>query len=493
MSKLFKNSIHPKLEEGITFMLCDLRHKMPFYGEFNLMINFQDGTKKGVDTCGVNVTRLGMNFYFNTEFLDKLPQKEVNFIIIHEDFHLLFNHPQRTVTGKFDPHLANIAQDMIINQIIWEDISHDVIDIPKYYGEDNKNNGKNMGLFIPEEYDGEPIFEHLYEWLKEKQREHRKRTKMMMKLKGKDKVHGDDSEGNGQGGDEQGENNKGDNQGDNQGDGQSNNDDNQSENKDGKDGNGFDEVDSAGNPSYGKYGKGGIETWSLDSMFDNMSKTEGQYMDSHIGDEVPAEVREAYAKEAVERLRARGLVQGNIETVLGKLRKKRKDWLREIKRSISNEIFGDTKVKSITRPNRRQLEGVKGKRKTKNKINVILDTSGSMGGLFEKVLSYVYSNDIEINLIQCDTQVNDVRTIKNKKKLEIIPIRGLGGTIIQPAVDLVSENFNMYNNVILTDGYTDTLNFLNIKGRTLIISTDNNCPTINDKRVRQIIVDDSHI
>jgi hypothetical protein len=47
----------------------------------------------------------------------------------------------RTVTGQYDHKLSNIVQDMIINHVIWEDISHTFIEIPK------SKDGKNMALF----------------------------------------------------------------------------------------------------------------------------------------------------------------------------------------------------------------------------------------------------------------------------------------------------------------------------------------------------------
>jgi hypothetical protein len=73
--------------------------------------------------------------------------------------------------------------------------------------------------------------------------------------------------------------------------------------------------------------------------------------------------------------------------------------LKEIKRTVSNLIFGTKKEKTIKKPNRKGIQGVKGNRKVKTKINVILDTSGSMGGAstFEKILGYVYQSDIEMN------------------------------------------------------------------------------------------------
>jgi predicted metal-dependent peptidase len=156
-------------------------------------------------------------------------------------------------------------------------------------------------------------------------------------------------------------------------------------------------------------------------------------------------------------------------------------------------IFGTVKQKTIVKPNRRQIAGLKGNRKVKTKINVILDTSGSMGGqgTFERVLSYVYRNDIEINLMESDTQVNWVENIKSKKKLESIPIKGLGGTCLNPAIDYVREHFNDFNTVILTDGYTDRLNFKGIKGRTLIISVGDKCPIADPGhgKIKQIVLE----
>jgi predicted metal-dependent peptidase len=212
-----------------------------------------------------------------------------------------------------------------------------------------------------------------------------------------------------------------------------------------------------------------------------------------MGDDVPEEMREAMVRDVMERLQARGLSAGNVETTLNKLRKKRKDYLKEIKRAVSNMIFGTVKQKTIVKPNRRQIAGLKGNRKVKTKINVILDTSGSMGGqgTFERVLSYVYRNDIEINLMESDTQVNWVENIKSKKKLESIPIKGLGGTCLNPAIDYVREHFNDFNTVILTDGYTDRLNFKGIKGRTLIISVGDKCPIADPGhgKIKQIVLE----
>jgi predicted metal-dependent peptidase len=449
-----------------------------------------------------------MNFYYSPKFLEDMSQKEVNFITLHEDFHLLFNHPRRTITGQYDHKLSNIAQDMIINHVIWEDISHAFVEIPK-----NKD-GKNMALFVPKDYQGKLIFEELYEWLKDEKEKWEKEQKKNSQCKScngsgkKDQGQGQKQDQKGKGqqpGEGQGEGEKQEGQGDGQQPGEG-----QGQPQDGQgDGQGKGEScpdcqgtgneggqDSTGKPSYGPYGKNpskdgeSLDTWSKEQIFQDMENGSGEYMDKHIGDDVPEEMREAMVKDVMERLAARGLAAGNIEQTLQKLQKKRKDYLKEIKRAVSTMIFGTVKQKTIVKPNRRQIAGLKGNRKVKTKINCILDTSGSMGGTFERVLSYIYRNDIEINLIEADTEVKWIENIKNKRKLETMVIKGLGGTILTPAVELVVDQFNDFNTVILTDGYCDSLDLSRIKGKVLIISIGVKVPiSRSNGKVKQIIVD----
>jgi predicted metal-dependent peptidase len=477
---IVKKDLHEKILNGIQSMLIDTKVNMPYYGEFNLHINFVES--ESIGTCAVNVTPKGMNFFYSPKFLEDLSQKEVNFIILHEDFHLLFNHPQRTVTGQYDHKLSNIVQDMIINHVIWEDISHTFVEIPK------SKDGKNMALFVPKEYTGKLIFEELYEWLNEKKQEHQKDKKEKSKCKscgGSGKKEEEKGEGQGEKGEGEGQGEKGEGEG-------------QGETCDSCEGSGDEPgKDSSGKPSYGPYGKspkgdGTIDTWSTEKILDDLENGTGEYLDKHIGDSVPDEMREAMVRDVMERLSARGLSAGSVETTLNKLRKKRKDYLKEIKRAVSNMIFGTTKQKTIVKPNRRQISGLKGNRKVKTMINVGLDTSGSMGGqgTFERVLSYVYRNDIEINFMESDTQVNWVQKIKSARRLESIPIKGLGGTCLQPMIDYIVEHHNNCNSVFLTDGYTDNLDCSKLKGKLLIISVGVKCPIKRSNgKVKQIVLE----
>lgn len=471
-------NIHENLLNGIQTMLVNPLIDLPYYGEFNLHVNFAENNS--IPTCGVNVTSKGMNFYYSSEFLDKLTQKEVNFIILHEDFHLLFDHPTRTVSGNYKHKLSNIVQDMIINHIIWEDISHDFVEIPK------DKDGKNMALFVPKEYDGKLIFEELYEWMSNKKEEYDKKKK-------------EQSEGNQQGDQDNGEDNNQSNDGSGQSNQQNKKGKGSGQKNDGGDGessNQSGEGSSNENNDYGPYGKGPndkgtLDTYSLDKLFEDMDNGgEGEYLDKHMENEVSEEVKQSIINDVKDRLSARGLLKGSAEETLNKLVKKRKDYLRKIKRTISNQIFGSNKIKSITKKNRRGIEGIKGKRKIKSKINVGLDTSGSMGGTFEKVLSYIYQNDIEVNFMESDTEIRWVKKLKSKKDIESIPIKGLGGTCLQPMLNYIADNFNDVNNLLLTDGYTDSLDFSRIKGKTLILSIGTECPISYDNgKVTQIILE----
>ena len=554
---------HPKLQDTIEKMCIDLNYGYPFFGEYNLLMNFINSTvhcskcvgkgvikvegeevdckpcngtgfaKSSIPTCAVNVTMKGMNFYWNDQFLDNLTQTEVTFVDIHELFHLIYNHPHRTVAGRLDPNISNIAQDMIINNTIWVDVmkknkEHFFCQIPKYektpLNDERKLTGKNIGVFLPKEYTGDHVFEYLYVWLKEKHNEWKKKKEKEAKQNCKTcngtgvkpQPNGQKPDPNGQGGQGNQPNNQQGQQGNQQGQqgnqqgqngqGNGNQPDPNGQGGHGQGGNescpdcsgkgqgGKGKGKGDGEPDYGNYGADGVDTFSLDSIFEMMDENEGQFMDMHIADEVPEEIREQMTTEAIERLRSRGLIRGDMEQVINKLRKKRKDFLREIKRAISNEIMGTEKKKSITKPNRRGIEGLKGNMKVKTKINVIIDTSGSMSGLHTKVLAYIYRNDIECNLIQCDTTVHSVEKIKKKRDLETIKLKGFGGTIIQPAFNLVVEKFNKYNTVLLTDGFTDSLDMSKVNGKVLVITTDNPCPISHKpkKGLKQIVVDEKY-
>jgi len=394
--------IHNKLQYCISLMVTG--EILPYYGEFNLFVNFKQNDN--IKTCGVNVSKDSMNFYWNKDFLDILPQKQVNFVLIHETFHLLFKHYERSVNYK--RNISNLAQDMIINKIILDDIINTNNRLIKDFVELPIINNKILDIFPPLEYKGNLIFEELYQWL----------------YKEEEKFN----------------NNKGD------------------------------------------------TSIYLQNIFNNNNN--GEYLDNHIIDEINTEYKIQIVDNVKSILKNRGFESMDINYTLNKLIKQKKDHLKYIKRYIINNIFGNDKYSTISRPNRKNIEGLKGYKKRGKHINCILDTSGSMSNEINKILSFIFQNNIRLNLIQIDTKIKNINIIKSKKQLEKLNIVGKGGTKLTPALKYISNNnkFNKLTTLILTDGMTDILDFSNIKNRVLIISTHIKPKTINDKNVKIIVI-----
>ena len=61
----------------------------------------------------------GRNLYFNTQFFNKMNNKEIEFVIAHEILHCVFDHLGRR-DGR-DPKLYNIAADYIVNNLLVRD------------------------------------------------------------------------------------------------------------------------------------------------------------------------------------------------------------------------------------------------------------------------------------------------------------------------------------------------------------------------------------
>jgi predicted metal-dependent peptidase len=385
--------MHPALKKT-SITLIDY---FPYFAEFFCNLNITETDQ--IPTAGVNCTAGGFQFYYNGSFLDRLTDKMMNFVMIHELDHLIFNHVER---GKFFNHqVANIAMDMIINSLIMQEIEKKFVE--KLYfkfkvkrkdkeGKETEKDEEFKTYFVPQEYTKEWIFEQLYAWLLETppQKGFSEETNKLLK---------------------------------------------------------------------------NIQDYK--NSEDELREALGNGIDVHMSDTVSDGVKEAMVKNLIERCANRGYITGQFENMLKTLRKSKKDYLREIKRSVSTMI-GITKVKSWSKPNRKGLP-LKGYKRFQCGINVILDTSGSMGNDFENVLSYIFRNDCTINLIQNDTEVKSINKIKNKKELTRMKISGLGGTIIQPAVDHIAKNFNNFCTCILTDGETDDLDFSAIKKKVIIL------------------------
>lgn len=402
-----------------------LNDKLQFFGEFALNIIFKESNK--IDTAGVTFEKQHMICYYNDKFINSLSDKEVIFILLHEIHHLILCHINRSSNSYYNKKLSNIAQDAIINDMILRELKNiDISFVPKMKDKDVPN-----CIFIDKDYNDEKIFEIYYDYLKKKKEDYDKN--------------------------------------------------NQSNNCE------YDFDNQIKDPKTYDSNMNGIP---LDMIFDDLNLNNGEYLDVHLDSNVSEQLAKQIVNNTIQQLKNKGLVTSNIENTIKKLQKKRKDYLKEIKRGIETYIFGNKKYKTIKRPNRREIFGLKGSKHCSNTINVILDTSGSMYDNIDNVLSYIYKNDIDINLIQIDIEVKDDKHLKNTSNaLTNVTLKGFGGTILQPALDLIKEKYNRYNNLILTDGYCDNLDFNDIKGKTMIISCGTEVSYYNNSsKIKQILI-----
>lgn len=196
----------------------------------------------------------------------------------------------------------------------------------------------------------------------------------------------------------------------------------------------------------------------------------GETLDVHL-DSDEMKTQTALVKDIMEGLKARGIGSSELHSKLDKLRATKINYLKTVKKIASRMKGLAQKEKTMKRPNRKGIYGLKGRRKLSQEIVCLLDTSGSMWGEFEKVLETINREGLVINLIYCDTEIKRVDKILDKKQLQNVDIAGGGGTELQPGIDYATKNFPQLPIVVLTDGYCDRLNFNKSKIPGLIIST----------------------
>lgn len=286
---------------------------------------------------------------------------------------------------------------------------------------------------VPKEYNQEWVFERLYAWLQERA----------------DKADKEKGEGNGGEGDQEG------------------------------DGKGMSQDDLVNKIFSNKRGKKAARKILIDEHID--SEESEKWMGTH-------------SDTIKNTLKVRGIQEGNMIKRIAELFKTKKDYLKEIKKQYQMLKGLGNPRSTYTKPNKKSTHSVtfKGHKKEKTEINVVLDTSGSMwsDNAIEKILNVIFQDNVEMNLQMIDTTIKPLVKLRTKKDLMKIDVRGGGGTELQPAINFFVESKKHLPMVVLTDGYTDTLNFSHYKSKCLIISSDQECPiSSHNGNVKQIIVD----
>lgn len=126
-------SIDAKVQEKLVTARIGLLLKAPFFGNLATRL-----VLKNADEWLTTAATDGRNFYYNSEFVNKLSVKETEFLFGHETLHNVYDHMGRR--GDRDPKLFNIAADYCVNaDLIEQRIGEKITTVPILY--DAKYNG----------------------------------------------------------------------------------------------------------------------------------------------------------------------------------------------------------------------------------------------------------------------------------------------------------------------------------------------------------------
>ena len=115
--------------------------KAPFFGNLATRMKLINAD----DWCPTAATD-GRNFYYNTVFVEKLPPKQLEFLVGHEVLHAVYDHMSRR--GDRDPMIFNVANDFAVNSdLIDQKVGDRINVVPMLY------DSKYRGMSSEEIYD----------------------------------------------------------------------------------------------------------------------------------------------------------------------------------------------------------------------------------------------------------------------------------------------------------------------------------------------------
>ena len=131
--------------EKLTTARIGLLLKAPFFGQLATRMTLTNADA----WCGTAATD-GRKFYYNSEFVFKMPLKQLEFLVGHEILHAVYDHMGRR--GDRMPRLSNIAADYCVNQdLVEQRIGEKISVVPILY--DAKFKGWSY----------EEVYDYLYE------------------------------------------------------------------------------------------------------------------------------------------------------------------------------------------------------------------------------------------------------------------------------------------------------------------------------------------
>ena len=131
--------------EKLTTARIGLLLKAPFFGQLATRMTLTNAD----EWCGTAATD-GRKFYYNSEFVNRMPLKQLEFLVGHEILHAVYDHMGRR--GDRQPRLSNIAADYCVNQdLVDQRIGEKISVVPILY--DAKFKGQSY----------EEVYDYLYE------------------------------------------------------------------------------------------------------------------------------------------------------------------------------------------------------------------------------------------------------------------------------------------------------------------------------------------
>ena len=365
----------------------------PFFSEFTMRFYYHECEEGEMEmpTMGVGVNRGRLNLYYNKEFLEKIPKKILEFVMIHEIMHIVSLHQERKMPEQI---VWNVATDMIIN---------DSITTLKIAGKPVKcwESATYLSHAVSEGYQGEKISEELYEWLIKKYEQYKQKY-------GKELQQAKLPSGAGKG----------------------------NKSTKGNSGQQQSKTNSSGTGNNNK-----DDDSPLKKMFKQMDahdwiKKELSEMDKKVVEEV--------CKSA--RMRSWGTMSGDMVEYLDRLTKdKALNWRQLLRRYTSNWTWGKGPIRFRTwsKRNRRQLP-LPGYKRPHNELVVAVDTSGSIDQeyfqMFFNEIETIAKDKSKLTIIECDTEINKIYKNYKRGDYRKIKLVGRGGTNFGPVFDWMKEN-----------------------------------------------------
>ena len=399
--------LRKKIGESLSMDRQRLLMRQPFTGGMLMRMELVPIRDYRCDTAMTDGSRI----FFDMDFYKSIDEEERKFTLAHEIWHTIYMHFLRQQNRDTD--LWNCAADCEINYML-------------------RNEGFRSppNLLYPDQGDEGKNAEEIYESLLKKQKS------------GQKSKNSGSYSGNGRGGDRDKKPRKGNGNGRLTGQ--------------------FDKHIGKKNTPEESNDPSGVDLpkdqWG--------EKGEDPNYTPRIDQDAAEKIREMIISEAQRYERTQGRLPGNLESVVGRLRKPEIDW-REYLAQFVTRCLGDKRV--WLPPNRHHVWNgtyLQSRRGEKIKVVVTVDTSGSTTNDLPKFMSELVSllktfGNYQMTLIQCDSEVHDITTYDECNEFpvddpEAVKWKGFGGSDLRPAFKAIIDNqIEGTMNIVFTDGFIE--------------------------------------